>query len=95
MVVPLLLTYQVDSARAWPAAAPEPYRVDDDSAVETVRTTGLPIRIHNKPAPRWMTKTRPGGLLVGLIQSVASLMPASWNHIVEWLGLLEGLRRAS
>jgi hypothetical protein len=26
---------------------------------------------------------------------LASLMPASWNHIVEWLGLLDGLRRAS
>jgi hypothetical protein len=26
---------------------------------------------------------------------LASLMPASWNHIVEWLGLMGGLRRAS
>jgi hypothetical protein len=31
----------------------------------------------------------------GSTQSVASLTPASWNHVVEWLGLLEGLRRAS
>jgi hypothetical protein len=32
----------------------------------------LPISIPNEPAPKWMTKTRPGGLLVGLVQSVAS-----------------------
>jgi hypothetical protein len=32
-----------------------------------------------------------GSVTVGLIQSVASLMPASWNRIVEWLGLLDGL----
>lgn len=32
----------------------------------------LPIRIHNDPAPKWMTRTRPGGLLVRLVQSVAS-----------------------
>lgn len=25
----------------------------------------LPIRIHNEPAPKWMTQTRPGRLLVG------------------------------
>jgi hypothetical protein len=35
-------------------------------------------------------------VIAGVVpQSVASLMPASWNHIVEWLGLLDGLRRAS
>jgi hypothetical protein len=32
----------------------------------------LPIRIPNAPKPKWMTKTRPGGLLVGLVQSLAS-----------------------
>jgi len=26
---------------------------------------------------------------------LASLVPASWNQIVEWLGLLERLREAS
>ena len=28
----------------------------------------LPIKVHNEPAPKWMTRTRPGGLLVGLYQ---------------------------
>lgn len=42
----------------------------------------LPIRIPNEPAPKyikrgdtrgkWVAKTKPGGLLVGLVQSVAS-----------------------
>jgi hypothetical protein len=35
------------------------------------------------------------GLTVGLIQSVASLMPASWNQIVPWLQEIDGLRRAA
>jgi hypothetical protein len=29
------------------------------------------------------------------VERLASLVPASWNHIVQWLGLLEDLRRAS
>ena len=37
------------------------------------------------------------GLLDGLAPPIwlASLMPASWNQITEWLRLLEGLRHAS
>lgn len=35
------------------------------------------------------------GVIAGGAQEVASPMPVSWNHVVEWLGLLEGLRRAS
>ena len=29
------------------------------------------IRIINEPKPKWMTQTRPGGMLVGLVQSLA------------------------
>ena len=32
----------------------------------------LPIVFHNQPKPKWLTQTKPGGLTVGLIQSVAS-----------------------
>jgi site-specific DNA recombinase len=32
----------------------------------------LPIRLFNEPKPKWMTQTRPGGMLVGLVQSMAS-----------------------
>jgi hypothetical protein len=32
----------------------------------------LPIRIMNDPRPTWMTQTRPNGMLVGMIQKVAS-----------------------
>ena len=70
----------------------------------------LPIRIHNQPKQKWMTQTRPGGLLVGLIQkvaspprhgdsyqiqNVASPVPASWNQIVPWLRQIDRLRLAA
>jgi len=33
----------------------------------------LPIRIHNKPKPRWIVDARPNGLAVGMaVQNVAS-----------------------
>ena len=32
----------------------------------------LPIRIQNEPTPKWVAAARPTGLLVGLVQSVAS-----------------------
>lgn len=35
------------------------------------------------------------GVLPHVPHNLASPTPASWNHIVEWLGLLDGLRRAS
>ena len=38
--------------------------------------------------------TRPGGLLMGLVENVASLMPASSNHVALWLGQIDGLRLA-
>jgi hypothetical protein len=41
----------------------------------------LPIRVHNEPMPKWMAAARPEGLLVGLVQSVASpagFEPAFW-----------------
>jgi len=38
---------------------------------------------------------RPGGLLMGLVEDVASLVPASWNHVALWLGQIDGLRRAA
>ena len=36
-------------------------------------------------------------LLTGLVvtRGMASPMPASWNHIVKWLGLVDGLREAA
>lgn len=38
-----------------------------------------------------------GQLIAGAVlpTKVASLAPASWNQIAEWLRLLEGLRRVS
>lgn len=64
----------------------------------------LPIKIHNDPVPayikksvanhkrtgKWSTQTRPGGLLVGLIQNVAS--PTAPDH--EWMAKFEGFSRA-
>lgn len=32
----------------------------------------LPIRVMNEPTPKWVAQTRPGGMLVGLVQSLAS-----------------------
>ena len=33
----------------------------------------LPIRIHNKPKPKWIVDARPNGLAVGMaVQNVAS-----------------------
>ena len=32
----------------------------------------LPLRVHNEPKPKWMAVGRPEGLMVGLVQSVAS-----------------------
>lgn len=55
----------------------------------------LPVYVMNEPAPKWMTRTRPGGLLVGLVQSVASPMPASWNQIAGWLKQIDLLREAA
>jgi hypothetical protein len=35
------------------------------------------------------------GMVPELSRAVASLMPASWNQIVPWLRLLDGLRQAA
>lgn len=50
------------------------------------------------PDQRWEAPTKVDRLLDGIQDApswLASLMPASWNHIVEWLRLMDGLRRAS
>ena len=63
----------------------------------------LPIRILNQPVPSYITKgdtrgvwraeTRAGGLLVGLVQSVASPTTASWNQIASWLREMQKLQK--
>jgi hypothetical protein len=35
------------------------------------------------------------GLIEGLAQQVASLMPASWNHVAGWLKEIEALQQAA
>jgi hypothetical protein len=42
---------------------------------------------------KWVAAVRPNGLLVGLIQNLASPMPASWNQIVPWLREIDALRQ--
>jgi hypothetical protein len=37
----------------------------------------------------------PEGLMVGLVQSVASPMLASWNQITSWLKQIDNLRQAA
>jgi site-specific DNA recombinase len=61
----------------------------------------LPIRVLG-PAPafvtpgdlrgHWEASTRPGGLLVGLVQSVASPSSPSWNQITSFLESMRRLR---
>ena len=58
-----------------------------------------PIVLHNPTAlsPAWIAweaAFKPA-LLDGLAVLVASLMPASWNHITTWLRQIEALRRAA
>jgi len=54
----------------------------------------LPIRIFNDPVPRWMTTTRPAGMLVGLIEGLASQSTPTWNQIVSFLRDIEKLKAA-
>jgi hypothetical protein len=52
----------------------------------------LPIRILNEPAPKWMTTSKPEGLLVGmgLVQSVASPAGQEDSYPVQSVASLTG-----
>lgn len=43
----------------------------------------------------WAASSNPAGLLTGLVQRMASLMPASWNRIVPWLRAVNELGRVA
>jgi hypothetical protein len=67
----------------------------------------LPIKILNQAVPsyitkgdtrgteniKWTAQTRPGGMLVGLVQNVASHGTPSWNQILTSLRALDLLRK--
>jgi hypothetical protein len=69
----------------------------------------LPIHVMNTPRPSyikagtqgteriptWGAHTRPGGLLTGLVQKLASPIYASWNQLYLWIRAVDGLRRAA
>ena len=66
----------------------------DHQAGRDAAPSKLPMRVFNDPKPHWMTYTRGTGLLAGLVQTMASLMPASWNQIVSWIRQIAALQAA-
>lgn len=53
----------------------------------------LPIRgLFNEPKPKWVAAARPEGLAVGLVQSVASPIYASWNQLYLWMRAVDSMR---
>jgi hypothetical protein len=72
-----------------------PIRVVNTPTPEYVDTPGVLWGDPREYAPKWIAAVRPEGLTVGLIQSVASPTPASWNQIAGLLKQIDNLRQAA